>query len=82
MCETGIRMPAFRLVKDGGPLPAADYTEEIAWRPGRFDGLARVDRVAAEYAAGATIVLQALHLHWHPAALYCRGLEQRLGFPV
>ena len=82
VCETGIRMPAFRLVKDGGPLPAADYTEEIPWRPERFDGLARVDRVAAEYAAGATIVLQALHLHWHPAALYCRGLEQRLGFPV
>ncbi len=82
MCETGIRMPAFRLVKDGAPLPASAYTEEIPWQPGRFDGLARVDRVAAEYAAGATIVLQALHLHWHPAALYCRGLEQRLGFPV
>jgi lysine-specific demethylase/histidyl-hydroxylase NO66 len=82
VCETGIRMPAFRLVKDGAPLPAAAYTEDIPWRPGRFDGLARVDRVAAEYAAGATIVLQALHLHWHPAALYCRGLEQRLGFPV
>jgi len=82
VCETGIRMPAFRLVREGAPLPAADYTEEIAWRPGRFDGLARVDRVAEEYAAGATIVLQALHLHWHPAALYCRGLEQQLGFPV
>jgi hypothetical protein len=82
VCEAGIRMPAFRLVKDGSPLPAAAYTEEIPWRPGRFDGLARVDRVAAEYAAGATIVLQALHLHHHPAALYCRGLEQALGFPV
>lgn len=82
VCETGIRMPAFRLVRDGAPLPAAEYTQEIAWRPGSFAGLARVDRVAEEYAAGATIVLQALHLHWHPAALYCRGLEQRLGFPV
>jgi bifunctional lysine-specific demethylase and histidyl-hydroxylase NO66 len=82
VCETGIRIPAFRLVREGAPLPAADYTQEIAWRPGSFDGLARVDRVAEEYAAGATIVLQALHLHWHPAALYCRGLEQGLGFPV
>lgn len=82
MTETGIRMPAFRLVKDGAPLPASDYTEEITWRPGSFAGLARVDRVAEEYAAGATIVLQALHLHWHRAALYCRGLEQALGFPV
>ena len=82
MTETGIRMPAFRLVKDGAPLPASEYTEEITWRPGSFAGLARVDRVAEEHAAGATIVLQALHLHWHPAALYCRGLEQALGFPV
>jgi hypothetical protein len=75
-------MPALRLVADGAPLPANEYTESITWRPGSFDGLARVDRVAAAHDAGATIVLQALHLHWHPAALYCRGLERELGFPV
>jgi bifunctional lysine-specific demethylase and histidyl-hydroxylase NO66 len=80
--STGIRMPAFRLVRDGAPLPASEYTEEIPWRPGSFAGLARADRVAEEHAGGATIVLQALQLHWHPAALYCRGLEQALGFPV
>ena len=82
MCETGIRMPAFRLVKDGSPLPAASYTEDIPWRPGSFSGIARPELVAREHADGATIVLQALHLHWRPAALYCRGLERRLGFPV
>lgn len=82
MTASGVRMPAFRLVRDGAPLPASEYTQEIPWRPGRFDGLARVDRVAQEHAAGATIVLQALQLHWHPAALYCRGLERALGFPV
>ena len=79
---TGIRMPAFRLVAGGGPVPPAEYAETIPWRPGRFDGLARPERVAAAHAAGATIVLQALQLHWHPAAVYCRGLEQALGFPV
>jgi lysine-specific demethylase/histidyl-hydroxylase NO66 len=79
---TAIRSPALRLVRDGVPLPLAAYTEDIPWRPGSFSHTARVDRVAAEFAAGATIVLQALQLHWHPAALYCRGLEQRLGFPV
>jgi bifunctional lysine-specific demethylase and histidyl-hydroxylase NO66 len=75
-------VPAFRLVADGAPLPLGEYTEDVPWRPGSFDGLARPERVAAEHAAGATIVLQALQLHWHPAALYCRGLEQALGFPV
>ena len=82
VCESGIRMPAFRLVKDGTPLPPSDYTDEIPWRPGSFSQIASVERVAVEYAAGATLVLQALHL-WRPAvALYCRGLEMRLGFPV
>jgi len=82
VCETAIRSPAFRLVRDGAQLPLAGYTTDIPWRPGSFSGTALVDRVAEQHAAGATIVLQALHLHWHPAALYCRGLEMALGVPV
>jgi bifunctional lysine-specific demethylase and histidyl-hydroxylase MINA len=82
VCETGLRIPAFRLVKDGLPLPPSDYTEDIPWRPGSFSQIASVECLAAEFAAGATLVLQALHL-WRPeVALYCRGLEMRLGFPV
>jgi Cupin superfamily protein len=80
--ETAIRVPAFRLVKDGAQLPLADYTEDIAWRPGSFSQTAVVERVAEEFAAGATLVLQALHLHWPAAALYCRELEAQLGCPV
>jgi ribosomal protein L16 Arg81 hydroxylase len=82
VCETGIRMPAFRLVKDGTPLPPSDYTDDIPWRPGVFSQVASVERVAAEFAAGATLVLQALHLNWPAVALHCRDLERRLGFPV
>jgi ribosomal protein L16 Arg81 hydroxylase len=82
VCETAIRVPAFRLVKDGSQLPLSDYTDDIPWRPGSFSQTAAVDRVAATFTAGATLVLQALHLHWPPAALYCRELEARLGFPV
>jgi len=82
VCESAIRTPAFRLVRDGAQLPAGSYTTDIPWRPGSFSGTALVDRVAEEHAAGATIVLQALHLHWHPAAVYCRGLEAGLGWPA
>jgi ribosomal protein L16 Arg81 hydroxylase len=82
LCQTGIRTPALRLVKDGSQLPLGGYTEHVPWNPGGFSGMALVDRVADEHARGATIVLQALHLNWRPAALYCRGLERRLGFPV
>jgi bifunctional lysine-specific demethylase and histidyl-hydroxylase NO66 len=82
VCETGIRTPGFRLVKEGAQLPLAGYTEDIAWRPGSFSGTAVVERVAREFEQGATLVLQALHLHWAAAALYCRSLEQSLGCPV
>lgn len=82
VCETAIRVPAFRLVRDGAQLPLSGYTKDIPWRPGSFTATALVDRVAEEHAAGATIVLQALHLHHHPAAVYCRGLEVALGWPV
>jgi ribosomal protein L16 Arg81 hydroxylase len=82
VCETGLRMPAFRLVKDGAQLPPREYTDDIQWRPGSFSQAASVERVASAFAAGATLVLQALHL-WRPAvAVYCRGLEMRLGFPL
>jgi lysine-specific demethylase/histidyl-hydroxylase NO66 len=82
VCETGIRTPAIRLVKEGAPIPAGGYARDLGWGGSSFTGFALVDRVAEEYAAGATIVLQALNLNWHPAALYSRGLESSFGCPV
>jgi hypothetical protein len=41
-----------------------------------------VARVAAEFARGATIVLQALHLHHAPLARFARELEHALGQAV
>jgi lysine-specific demethylase/histidyl-hydroxylase NO66 len=82
VCEARIRAPGFRLVKEGAQIPLPGYTEDIPWRPGTFSGTPVVARVAEELAHGATLVLQALHLHWRAAALYCRGLEMSLGCPV
>ena len=50
----------------------------MSWRP-PFTGTADVRRVVAEWEAGATIVLQALHVNWHPLAVFCRLLEDALG---
>jgi hypothetical protein len=57
------------------------YTRDIPWRP-PITGAADVGRVLAEWEAGATIVLQALHLNWRPVAAFCRDLERALGQPV
>ncbi|HWL33854.1 MAG TPA: cupin domain-containing protein [Gaiellaceae bacterium] len=78
--ETGIRLPAFRLVKAGETV--AGYTADLSWRPSPFTGVADVHRVLEEFERGATIVLQGLHHLWLPLARYCRHLEAFLGHPA
>jgi hypothetical protein len=81
VCSTAIRYPAFRLVREGRQLEVGDYTRDVSWRP-PFTDTAEVPRVLAEWEAGATIVLQALHLNWFPLAVFCRLLEDALGHAV
>jgi lysine-specific demethylase/histidyl-hydroxylase NO66 len=82
VCSGGLRYPAFRLVKEGGQIGLGEYTSDLAWRPDPFTRTADPDRVAAAFEAGATIVLQALHLNWLPLARFCRALEAELGHPA
>jgi hypothetical protein len=69
-------------VKAGAQLRVEDYTVDLPWRPVPFSRTADGDRVLGEFEAGATIVLQGLHLHWPPLARFCRALERALGQPV
>lgn len=68
-------------MKEGAQLDLRAYTRDIPWRP-PITGAADVERVLAEWEAGATIVLQALHLNWRPVAAFCRDLERALGQAV
>jgi bifunctional lysine-specific demethylase and histidyl-hydroxylase NO66 len=78
----GLRLPAFRLVKDGDTLPPARYTKTT--RTGSQDATGVIDAraVFAEFDAGATLVFQSMHRYWEPLADYCRSLEIALGHPV
>ena len=80
--STGLRYPAIRVVKEGEKIPVGAYTETLSWRPTGFTATANVERVADEFERGATVVVQALHLHHLPLAEFCRGLEGELGHPV
>jgi hypothetical protein len=82
VADGGLRWPAFRVVKEGAKIVLADYTEDVPWSPKPFSGTARVERVAAEFERGATIVLQALQLQHPPLAEFCRELEAELEHPV
>ena len=79
VASTGLRYPAFRLVRADDQLQVRDYTVDLSWRPVPLAATVDVERVAAEFARGATIVLQALHLHHAPIARFARALEQDLG---
>jgi hypothetical protein len=69
-------------VREGGQIGLGEYTSDLPWRPDPFTGTADPDRVAAAFEAGATIVLQGLHLNWTPLARFCRALEADLGHPA
>ena len=81
VCSTAIRYPAFRLVREGGQLDVGSYTADVPWRPA-FTKTVDVPSVLAEWEAGATIVLQALHVNWLALAVFCRQLEDALGLGV
>jgi lysine-specific demethylase/histidyl-hydroxylase NO66 len=80
--ETLLRMPSFRLVKEGTPLDPASYTQTIRIGSRPVERTIRPDRVLAAFHDGATIVLQALHRQWAPVARFCRELELALTHPV
>jgi cupin superfamily protein len=82
LTSTGLRYPAFRLVKSGERVAVGDYTHDVPWRPTAFTGTVDVERAAAEFERGATLVLQALHIHHGSVAEFCRSLEAELGHPV
>jgi lysine-specific demethylase/histidyl-hydroxylase NO66 len=76
------RTPAFRLVKDGTPLPPASYTKSGTMGSVPIGDLADAGKVYDHFHAGATIVLQGLHRWWPPLTAFCRELELFLTHPV
>lgn len=79
---TGLRLPAFRLVKDSLTLPSAGYTKTTRTGTQTATGVIDARAVFDEFADGATLVFQSMHRYWAPLADYCRELELALGHPV
>lgn len=78
----GLRLPAFRLVKDGKTIPASSYTKTTRTGSEAAVGVLDSRGVFREFDEGATIVFQGMHRYWEPLALFCRRLELGLGHPV
>ncbi len=78
----GLRVPAFRLVKDGETLPTPAYTKSGRIGSSPVTGIADPARIFQLFEDGATIVLQGMHRFWLPLARFCRDLELELGHPT
>jgi bifunctional lysine-specific demethylase and histidyl-hydroxylase NO66 len=82
LATTSPRVPAFRMVKDGQPLPPAAYTRSGRVGSQPLSDLADPGKVFDQFRRGATIVLQSLHRYWAPLTAFCRELELFLTHPV
>lgn len=81
IAERGVRTPFIRLARDGSVLDRTCFTGSAGFgaeMPDQIDSA----KVSAEFAAGATIVLQGLHRVWPPIIDFVRSMVDDLGHPV
>ena len=82
LSTTSPRAPAFRMVKDGKPLPPSAYTRSGRMGSVPLSDLADPGRIFDQFSGGATIVLQSLQRYWAPLTAFSRQLELFLTHPV
>ncbi|MGE2712883.1 cupin domain-containing protein [Mycolicibacterium litorale] len=81
IAERGVRAPFIRLAKEGDVLAKDCYLGPAGFgaeMPDQVDSA----KVLAQFAAGATIVLQGLHRLWPPVIDFVRGMVDDIGHPV
>lgn len=77
----GVRTPFIRMANEGSVLAASAYTASGGFGAEIADQVSS-DKVLAEFAGGATIVLQGLHRLWPPIIDFTRELIDDLGHPA
>lgn len=77
----GVRTPFIRMANEGSVLAASAYTASGGFGAEIADQVSS-DKVLAEFAGGATIVLQGLHRLWPPVIDFTRELIDDLGHPA
>jgi bifunctional lysine-specific demethylase and histidyl-hydroxylase NO66 len=81
LSRRGLRTPFVRLARNGAVVDSASFTGPGGVGAEIADQV-RDDRVAALFAEGTTVVLQALHRTWPPVIDFCTLLAAELGHPV
>ena len=82
VAHSNLRVPFFRLIKDGNVLPESACTTSRQLGPSRDVGLAHLDRVYDGFSGGTTVVLAALEKLRPALREFCAELETVFGCPV
>jgi bifunctional lysine-specific demethylase and histidyl-hydroxylase NO66 len=77
----GLRTPFLRMAKEGDVLGSRRFTRGGGAGADIADQAAD-DKILAEFADGATLVLQGLHRMWPPMVTFASKLSEQLGHPV
>lgn len=77
IADRALRTPFFRTVSDSGSRPLPVRTVTAGAR--QISDVVDVDALSAQYAGGATLVLQSVHRMHPPVARFCRELAAELG---
>jgi lysine-specific demethylase/histidyl-hydroxylase NO66 len=81
LSRRGLRTPFIRMTRDGDVLSPRRFTRGGGAGAEIADQVAD-DKVLAEFAAGATVVLQGLHRTWPPLQAFAVALSSQLGHPL
>ena len=81
LSQRGLRTPFVRMTHNGDIIPPHRYTRSGGAGAEISDQVAD-DKVLAEFAAGATLVLQGLHRMWPPIQKFASEFSAQLGHPV
>lgn len=80
--QRGLRLPYFRMVKEGVQVPTSDYTTRLGRDRGQLSGVIDPGAVRECLAGGATLVLQGLRYYCPEISNLCNDLSAELGHPV
>ena len=78
----GLRYPAVQLAREGGFYPPEAFTRSTRSGGDVFAGIPDLDRLRAEYAAGATISLPGFHRAWKLLGELAAAIEAEFDHPV
>jgi ribosomal protein L16 Arg81 hydroxylase len=76
------RYPAIQLSKAGAYFPPEVYCDDVKFGSETFTGVPNPQKIAAEYRAGASIVLPALQRTWGPLRKTCASIDAELDHVV